>query len=97
MVRGTKKAMKLPADSVLIAGANALLTGFVYFADWANINCCMVPELCAVLVLVVIPGVLVISLFFLARDFIRAGARKQAALALVLSVPALIMVMSLRF
>jgi hypothetical protein len=89
--------MKMPADSVIVASVNILLIGICFLARMTQIGCCMLGSPANVLATVVVPILLLVSVFFVARDLIRPQTRLQAALALALSIPSAILTFSIKF
>ena len=87
--------MKKMAISVVLACLNLLLIGLSFLGRWTHIGCCSLGSPANVLAMVVIPVVLLASLVFVVRDLIRPPTRLQALLALVLSIPSAILVLSI--
>ena len=93
----TEYSMKRPADSVILASADLILTGLAYMGVWLRIGCCSLGSPASVLGMVVVPVVLLISLFFVVRDLIRPHTRVQGIVALVLLIPSVMAVLSIRY
>jgi hypothetical protein len=88
--------MKKLTISVVLACLNLLVIGLYFLARWTHVGCCSLGSPANVLIMAVAPVVLLASVIFTVRDLIRPPTRLQAILALVLSVPAAVMVFSIR-
>jgi hypothetical protein len=88
--------MKKPADSVVLASANLVLIGIYLLGVWTHVGCCAMGGPASVIGGVVVPVVLLISLPFLVRDLIRPHTRVQAVVALVLLIPSVMVVHTIR-
>ena len=88
--------MKKLAISVVLACLNLLVIGLYFLGRWTHIGCCSLGSPANVLAMAVAPVVLLASLVFIVRDLIRPPTRLQAILALVLSVPSALLVLSIR-
>jgi hypothetical protein len=84
------------AISVFLACLNLLVIGLYFLGSWTHTGCCSLGSPANVLIMVVAPVVLLASVFFIVRDLLRPLTRRQAVLALALSVPSAIMVFSIR-
>jgi hypothetical protein len=76
--------MKTPADSLVLACANLLLFGLCWVADRMRVRCCELAG--ETIVLIVVPTLVLVSLFFLVRDLTRASTRLYALLAVPLLI-----------
>jgi hypothetical protein len=88
--------MKRVSISVILASLNLLLIGLYFAASWKHIGCCDLGSPGNVVLLAIVPVVLLALMAFAIRDLIRPLTRLQAVFALVLSVPAAILVFSIR-
>jgi hypothetical protein len=87
--------MKKLAISVVLASLNLLLIGLYFLASWKHVGCCDFGTPGNVVLLAIVPVVLLACVIFIVRDLIRPPTRLQALLALVLSIPSVIMVSSI--
>lgn len=79
--------MKRLSTSVILAGANLVVICLYFLGSWTHTGCCSLGSPANILAMVVVPIVLLASLFFVVRDLIRPPTRLQAVLALILSIP----------
>ena len=89
--------MGMLADSAILASANLaviLVTGLMRLT---HVGCCSLGQPASILVLVVSPVLLLFTLGYSVRDLVRRRTRLQAVIALVLSVPSVMLLLSIRF
>jgi hypothetical protein len=87
---GVSKEMKI-ATSLVLASLNLFLVGV--FWSLIHINH---PDAAIVVEMVLVPLLLLATLVFLVRDLIKPSNRLHALLALLLSVPSVFVVSSIR-
>jgi len=87
--------MKKLAISVILASLNLLLIGFYFLGSWKHVGCCDWGSPGNIVLVAVVPVVLLASLVFVVRDLIRPPTRLQAVIALALSIPSAILVLSI--
>ena len=80
----------------MLAIANLLFLGLSLLLKWMHIGCCTLGSPANVLAVIIVPGVLLISVYFVARDLMRRSTRKQAVLALALSMPDIVILFSMK-
>jgi hypothetical protein len=88
--------MKLPADSLALVIANLLFLGLFLLLKRTHVGCCTLGSPANVFAAVIVPSVLLISVYFLIQDLVGRITRKQAVLALVVSIPAVVILFSMK-
>ena len=89
--------MKMPADSVLVATINLVLIGTYLAQRQTHIGCCGLGSPANVIATVLVPTVLLVSIFFVVKDLLRPSTRLQAIVAVVLSAPSAWVISSIHF
>jgi hypothetical protein len=84
--------MRKPATSLALAIANVVLLGLGYLDNWKHVLSSehLPPKISlalGVISVVVIPFLVLLTVGFAIRDFVRVNTRWEAVLALFLSVP----------
>jgi len=64
---------------------------------WRRVGCCALGSPSNVIGMVIVPVILLIALFFVVRDLIRPHTRVQAVVAVVLLIPSVMVVLSIRY
>ncbi|MGD0125399.1 MAG: hypothetical protein ABSF46_08580 [Terriglobia bacterium] len=82
--------MKLPADSVIYAVWNLAAIGVAWFVGWASVG--FGPVVGLFLLLMVCPLLLLFTVVLAIGDLFRQRKRTQGLLALLLAVPASVVV-----
>jgi len=88
--------MKLPADSVVLASCNCGLVCLTLLARATHIGCCAMGGPANVTATVIIPTLLLVSVFFIVRDIRRQHTRRQGLIAAVLLFPGLLLLFAPR-
>jgi ABC-type multidrug transport system permease subunit len=87
--------MKLPADSLILASANLVVTRLGYFSEMLHIENSVLGAILSYLPVVASPVLLLATIIYLPRDLWRRDTRLQGLLALLLSIPCILFLRSL--
>ena len=88
--------MRMPAGSLMLASANLAVVGVTRLMELTHIGCCTLGGPANVLGMLVSPILLFFTVGYAVRDVFRRGTRLQAFLALVLSIPSGMLLLSIR-
>lgn len=91
-----REIMRKPSDAVLLACTNLLVVATFGIMDLLHVWCCSLGSAANILAVLVSPILLLFTIAYSIRDFLRDGSRIQAVVALVLSTPSALLLLSTR-